>query len=37
MKLICAWLFVATALGWGVLKSARKAAPLFQSSPAPAR
>lgn len=34
MKLIFAWLFVTTALGWGVLKSARKAAPLFQSPPA---
>jgi hypothetical protein len=34
MKLIFAWLFVTAALGWGVLKSARKAAPLFQSHPA---
>lgn len=29
MKLIFAWLFVITALGWGVQKSVRKAAPLF--------
>ena len=31
MKLIFAWLIVIIALGWGVLKSARKAAPLFQT------
>ena len=31
MKFIFAWLFVITALGWGVLKSARKAAPLFKT------
>lgn len=37
MKLLFAWLFVSVALGWGVLKSARKAAPLFQSHPAVVR
>ncbi len=31
MKLIFAWLFVITALGWGVLKSVRKSAPLFKT------
>jgi len=31
MKLILAWLFVVVALGWGVQKSVRKAAPLFQA------
>lgn len=34
MKLIFAWLFVITALGWGVQKSVRKAAPLFQAKSA---
>ena len=32
MKLFLSWLFVISALGWGVLKSVQKAAPLFQSS-----
>jgi hypothetical protein len=36
MKLLFAWLFVITALGWGVLKSVQKAAPLFQQAAAPA-
>jgi hypothetical protein len=31
MKLILSWLFVICALGWGVKKSAQKAAPLFQA------
>ena len=34
MKLILAWLFVISALGWGVYRSAVKAAPLFQQAPA---
>ncbi len=34
MKLIFAWLFVIIALGWGVQKSVRKAAPLFQAKSA---
>lgn len=34
MKLILVWLFVISALGWGVYRSAIKAAPLFHQAPA---
>lgn len=33
--LVCAWLWVAIPLSWGVLQSARKAAPLFRSQEVP--
>lgn len=29
IKLVIVWLIVAIPLGWGVLKSAQKASPLF--------
>jgi hypothetical protein len=32
MKLILAWLFVISALGWGVYRSAVKSAPLFKQT-----
>ncbi len=31
MKLVLAWLFVISALGWGVMKSVQKARPLFSA------
>ncbi len=34
IKLILSWVFVISALGWGVYRSAVKAAPLFQQAPA---
>ena len=34
MKLILTWFFVVISLGWGVMKSVQKAAPLFQQAPA---
>lgn len=32
LKLILVWLWVALPLGWGVMKSVRKAMPLFSGN-----
>ena len=31
MKLFLSWIVVIVALGWGVMKTSQKAAPLFQA------
>ncbi len=36
IKLIVVWLWVAIPLGWGVMKSLQKSAPLFSGSTASA-
>ena len=36
MKLVLSWIVVILALGWGVTKTAQKAAPLFKSPAAKA-
>lgn len=37
IKLVIVWLIVAVPLGWGVLKSAQKASPLFTTGNALAK
>jgi hypothetical protein len=32
IRLLAAWLFIGSALGWGVFKSAQKCLPLFVPS-----